>query len=680
MKIFRISTYSGNGGQAGPSIGRSGFLLRFLLALCLMVAFILLFCLRGCSDRGRNPLGPEREIVTQDGDTLRGQNPQLMNPSERRDADRTGRTGGGYRPDDDRKVGWPVGLEEGERNPALPPRDSNRMSPVRPEDRTSDPETGKDIDGAHLFVILDSDSGDETFNFFATKLSSVYAADVCSIEYYNTLSKTLLLRVAPADRETVKRELPSKIPELSFYVVYVEMLTLEYHPNDPAFSYEECSWQFEAVQAFDAWDITRGDPNVTVAVIDSYFDLFHPDLDDVRVVCPYSVERGTNNVLPKPELINQDVGSYLHGTHVAGIVFAEMNNIEGSSGMAPGCSFMPVSLGRILTDYALIEGILYAIYKGAAVINLSIGSSYNPDFVRRATLRDQVEIAANFGKEKEHLWDYVFHLCEERNVTIVWASGNQNVLSAMDASKRNAGTVRVDAVDRTLHKADYSNWGILTDYGIDNSTVSAPGSGIVSTIPGGDYLPLDGTSMAAPIVTGAVALMKSVSRNLTNSEIIEILRETSKSTGDRNISGLVQIHDALLKVKDDFLRFDDVMSNHENLVGKWEATSAFLVTKNDEETGETAKLEMTFTSASNGTVDLTYISGDRLGCVCSAPLRVSWGTDDFTIQDTDYPSDGGENKFSRSVYHCSPDGNGLLRVSCRQGDGSTSVDFYLRKI
>lgn len=668
----RGSTYVGNG------LGYWGILWRFLSSLFLILSFILLFCLRGCTNNQGVKLGSEREMITQGGDTLRGQNPHLMNPTMPRTEDRTRPTSGGYRPDDSRDTRWPKGVE-GDRNPALPPQDSNRMSPVDPRDRTSDPDTGKDLDGAHLFVILDSDAGDETFNSFASGLSAAYEQSLCSIEYYNTLSKTILLRVVPANRETIKRELPSKIPDISFYVVDVELLSPEFSPNDPAFSDADCSWQYAPVQAYDAWNITCGDPKVTVAIIDSYFDMYHPDLENARVVHPYSLERGTNNVLPDAAMLNEDVGSYLHGTHVAGIVFAQMNNQEGIAGIAPGCSFMPVSLGHVLTDYAQIEGILYAIYKGASVINLSIGVCFNQNFVRHTSMREQVEIAENEDKEKERLWDYIFHLCEERNVTIVWASGNQNVLSAMDVSKRNPGTVRVDAVDRSLRKADYSNWGILPEYRLDNSTVSAPGSGIVSTIPGGDYLSLDGTSMAAPIVTGAVALMKSVNMNLKNSEVIEILKSTAKPVKDRNISGLLQIHDALLKVRENFLRFDDVMNNHDALIGKWEATTTFSVTQNDVETGETVKLEMDFSTSTRGVVDLYYVTGERSGVVCSAPIRVSWEINKLTIFDTKCPSDGSGNLFTQSTYHCASDDEGLLRVSCLQGEDSAPVNFYLKK-
>lgn len=677
MKIIRIQRYLETH-PFGVKPSCWSVFWRVLLFLAVLLLFLLLFTLRGC-DRGEDIFRPGRTVITPGGDTLRGQNPRLMNPENDRGTQNADITPGGYIPDDSRFVDWPKG-GDGPMNPALPSPGENRMSPVNSEERVTDPDNGKELDGAHLFVILDSDAGDVVFNSFAGQLSAAYQPEVCSIEYYNTLSKTILLKVDPQLREEIKNELPSKIARISFYVADVELLTNNYIPDDPAFSFPDCSWQFEPVQAYDAWEMTKGSQNVTVAIIDSYFDMYHPDLRNVSVVSPYSVERGTNNVLPVFGLIDTDPGSYVHGTHVAGIVFATMGNKEGSSGIAPGCRFLPVSLGGVITNYAQIEGILYAVYNGASVINLSMGVSFNPDIVQRITLRDQVAIAEAYGGPVEHLWDYVFHLCNERNVTIVWASGNQNVLSSLDASKRNGSTVRVEAVNQSLRKADFSNFGILPDYGVNNSTVSAPGCGIVSSIPGGDYLSLDGTSMAAPIVTGAVALMKSLDNNLKNSDVVEILRETSKPLEDRNIAGLLQIGDALRKVKDNFLRFDDVISDHTRLLGKWEATSNFSVTIDGEETGETVKLEMEFDSTESGTVALTYLNGAREGIVCSAPLRVTFSADDMTIRDMADPTDGDKNKFTRSIYRCAPDDSGLLSVSCKQGDDEKILDFYMRKI
>lgn len=680
MKKYTYTTFikSFNGSNLMP-MGKWSLLWKTILFLIILSLFILLFCLRGCQRQGGNTFGPEQEYITPEGDTLRGQIPRLMNPSNSRRRTPSTPTNGGYLPDDAPHSEWPRDIE-GERNPNLPDKNGNRIPPVNPDNRITDPDDGREIDAAHLFVILDSDANDDTFNRFAEELANIYPSSICSIVYYNTLSKTLLLEVKPEERQSVKQNLPNQITDISFYVVDVELLASNFQPNDKAFSYPEYSWQYEPIQAYEAWDITTGSQDVTVAIIDSYFDMYHPDLDDIKVVHPYSVDRGNNNVLPTLDVLNTSEVAFMHGTHVAGIVFGEINNSEGACGIAPSCKFMPISLGSTPTSYTEIEGILYAIYKGAKVINLSIGQPFNPQIVSRMSLENQVEIAQKEYKEKEALWDYIFKLCEERNVTIVWASGNQNILSAMDVSKRNSSTIRVDAVDQTLRKAGFSNFGTLPQYNIENSTISAPGCGIVSSIPYGDYFPSDGTSMAAPIVTGAVALMKSININLKNGEIVEILKATSRPLVDNNIGGLVQIKDALEKVREDFLKYEDVMSNPQLLVGKWESTSNFNVLRDGIKTGEHVKLTMIFKSPSEGILQYQYLDGENMGDICTANIKVDFSDSEITIRDLSNPTSESGRRFVRSIYHCTPDDNGFLRAS-QESEGDTDLlKFNLRKI
>jgi len=99
----------------------------------------------------------------------------------------------------------------------------------------------------------------------------------------------------------------------------------------------------------------------------------------------------------------------------------------------------------------------------------------------------------------------------------------------------------VDKNNRNLNKANFSNYGSF-------STISAPGVNIYSTVGKNDYQTMDGTSMAAPIVSGAVALMKSLNNNITNKQIICILQNTGLET-QGNIGKLIQIDKALQKVK-----------------------------------------------------------------------------------------------------------------------------------
>jgi subtilisin family serine protease len=120
----------------------------------------------------------------------------------------------------------------------------------------------------------------------------------------------------------------------------------------------------------------------------------------------------------------------------------------------------------------------------------------------------------------------------------------------MDASKRNANTIRVSAVDRNLKKADFSNYGNFTDRNIHESTISAPGVEIWGAAPENSYIAWPGTSFAAPIITGVVALIKSENKDFTTTQIIKILQSTGKTVqGAPEIGKLVQVKDALIKAK-----------------------------------------------------------------------------------------------------------------------------------
>lgn len=663
--------------------GMGGWAGKSLLYLLLLLLFILLFTLPRCggnrpgNNRDQYSLPEDTTIVTPAGDTLRGKMPKLFNPDTPREEIPE------EQPEEGNPVDWPVTVPDDQRDPALPDPEDNQIPPADPEEIVTDPETGNQVDGAHLLVVLDSDAGDETFNRFASELSSLYTEQECSIVYYNTLTKLIILQVQPSRREAIKSALPSQIQDIEFYVCDIEVLAPNAGlPNDPAFQYPDLSWHYAPIQAPEAWEITKGSPSVTVAVVDSYFQLNHPDLKDARVVHPVSIENGTDNVYPPASAATD---AKIHGTHVAGIIFGTMGNREGACGIAPLCSFMPVSLGQTLTTASQIEGILYAVYKGADVINVSIGLRVDERVARSLSLENQVEIARRANLAQESLWNYIFKLCNERNVTIVWSAGNDNLLSLMDESKRDSTTVKVEALGKDRRKASFSNFGTVAELDISGSTISAPGEAILSSIPVGDYAPLDGTSMAAPIVTAAVALMKSVNSTLTNAEVIEILKTTAKPIPDESIGDLLQIRAALDKVREDFMRFDDVMEDHSLLLGRWKTTRVMHVVKKDDDgsivrTGEECHSYFTFNTPSSGIHENEIVSGTREGEILQSRVSVLFTANEIIIKDQSALVNEQGSRMVAQTYHCRPDEDGLLYVLASSGGVFDDVTFYLRKI
>ena len=399
-----------------------------------------------------------------------------------------------------------------------------------------------------LYVIFNADANDQVFTTFAEAFTARYNGPEYKIETYNTSTKTAVLSVPSHQRDQICQALPTEIPNIDFMVVPVEVMT-QYDNvsfNDPAFSDIEQSWYFDAIQAKQAWSITQGSEEIILGIVDSYMDLNHVELKGDRCILPYSVITGTADVAPKPNTAPDYAG---HGTLVASVATGSANNNHGTSGIAPKCKFIPVSMGDHINTITQVEGILYCIYHGATVVNISSGT-YFPANILQLPIREQVAFSQQYGVAQEKMWDYVFKIAAERNVTIVWAAGNLNCFCAMDTSKRNNNTIRVSSVDKNLKKADFSNYGNFANMNIYESTVSAPGVKIYGALPNNSYDAWDGTSFSAPIVAGAVALIKSVNKDLTTPQIIDILKSTGKQVqGSPEIGNLIQIHDALVKAK-----------------------------------------------------------------------------------------------------------------------------------
>ena len=171
-----------------------------------------------------------------------------------------------------------------------------------------------------------------------------------------------------------------------------------------------------------------------------------------------------------------------HGTHVAGIIGARSGNGRGGRGVAPGASLLAVrvldSAGKGYDDW-IASGIVWAANNGAGVINLSIGSAEPSELLRRA-------LAYATG----------------RGALVVCAAGNAGTV-APDYPSAYPDCLSVAASDSLDRLAHWSNRGPTVD-------ITAPGVDIWSTcIDGGGYCGMSGTSMAAPVVAGAAALVFS---------------------------------------------------------------------------------------------------------------------------------------------------------------------------
>jgi len=261
-------------------------------------------------------------------------------------------------------------------------------------------------------------------------------------------------------------------------------------PNDTL--YAEYQWNLPEIATETGWNVSKGNPDVVVAVLDTGVQSDHPDLKG-RLV------KGVNIVDPSSDP-EDDVG---HGTHVAGIIAAEVNNNEGVAGMTWYTKIMPVKVldsSGAGSTYSVAEGIIWATDNGANVINMSLGNYAQAEF-----LHDAIKYA------------------HDRGVVLVAASGNDNT-DRPGFPAAYPEVIAVSATDPDEKRAEYSNYGDYID-------VAAPGSSIPSTYPGSRYAALSGTSMASPHVAALASLVQSVNPGLSNEEIKELLRSTAKDLG-----------------------------------------------------------------------------------------------------------------------------------------------------
>lgn len=363
-----------------------------------------------------------------------------------------------------------------------------------------------------------------------------YPGEKYKVVYYDDVVKRMQIEIPSEERERLKKEIPPAFaPEYELFVFDEALFEGNQVSNDPGLADSNKSWYLNIINAPQAWNITRGSEKITVAIVDNGFNLKHPELAG-KVISPYNVWKHSAEIFP------QQVD---HGTAVAGIALATANNGIGISGIAPDCKFMPVQVADtkgLMTTTSVLDGILYSLYQGADVINVSLGGQFTglaqyPDNVQKDLIR-------NHFKEEERLWRRVMRIAASHNATLVVAAGNDNVLAGIDALQRPELFITVSATDRnnrSATKAQFSNYGAY-------STISAPGVAIYSTVGKDGYATLDGTSMAAPVVAGAVALMKSINNAITTKQIICILQSTGLET-QGNIGKLIQLDKALQKVK-----------------------------------------------------------------------------------------------------------------------------------
>ncbi|MBR1671180.1 MAG: S8 family serine peptidase [Butyrivibrio sp.] len=284
-------------------------------------------------------------------------------------------------------------------------------------------------------------------------------------------------------------------------------------------------WHHQMVGSYSAWGVTMGSSDVTVAVIDSGVNAEHEDLKNN--VITENVPNFYEGEVDAPGYQDADH----HGTHVAGIIAAEMNGSLGA-GIAPNVKILPLRVANkknVFTDAVIISAILYAAgYDDdsksekirADIINMSLGG---PCY--SASEQEAVNRAHDAG------------------VTVVVSMGNDDQSNLINYPACYDNVIAVCSVNESGDLSPFSSVGSWAD-------VSAPGSNIYSTYSEDkdgngrldDYVYLDGTSMAAPVISGACALYMSAVGHVDPDTMESVIKSSvSGYAGEGTGSGIIDL-------------------------------------------------------------------------------------------------------------------------------------------
>ena len=252
------------------------------------------------------------------------------------------------------------------------------------------------------------------------------------------------------------------------------------------------------------FDQTRLDgTGVTIAVIDTGVDSSHPDLQGTVIdgvdFSTVGVPNGTSGV----------GSSAFHGTMVASLIAGQGSTDSGVIGVAPKANLLAISIGLGVpgsnTDDQIAQAVRWAVNHDADIINLSLTRN---------------------SQTWPRSWDEAFSYAFENDVLVVAAAGNRTDQSSRPSAPATIpGVVSVGGVTKTQEPAEASTAGL-------GVAISAPAQDLLGAYPGEGYRFWDGSSAAAPLVSGLLALMKQADPKASANDLIERLLTSATDLGE----------------------------------------------------------------------------------------------------------------------------------------------------
>jgi subtilisin family serine protease len=348
-------------------------------------------------------------------------------------------------------------------------------------------------------------------------------------------------------------------------------------PNDPQYRNQ---WHLPVIRAQQAWDISRG--GVWVAVFDSGcqpnkelqtdrgYDAMDRRAYENAKKGTYAGKGEIWKELPNPGGLGDPHG---HGTWVASTVSATANNHIEGAGVAPSSSVYPVKMSSLpdmngdvfSDDIGIVAGYMKCWNLIERVSAKRYGGPDNKNFLEEAV--DDVKDAIGIGKRKKHWDEYFKYIRANEAPKIINISydlmpdfdknkllqnlfkrhydlyGGLTFISAGNGIKDKAGVGHgfqlktktypyiacISAIDRTLKRAEFSNFGNCV-------TLTAPGDDIQISDRNGGTAVVSGTSFSAPICAGVAALVWAANPNLSNHQVMDILKRTASRPASGNFS------------------------------------------------------------------------------------------------------------------------------------------------
>jgi subtilisin family serine protease len=279
-------------------------------------------------------------------------------------------------------------------------------------------------------------------------------------------------RVLRTSKEGDTKEWPYQLDRQGYFASNPTTLPI---PNDPRYTEQ---WHLTQIGIFNLWKMTQGEGSI-IALLDTGVDPDHPDLS-ANILFDQGYDFGDEDEKPYDE--------NGHGTAMAGLMVAQCYNDEGGCGVAPAAKVIPYKINQQNQDgffeSNLAAAILAAADSQAKIISLSLALTNYSQIVQDAL---------DFAKTKDKI--------------VVAAAGHKGNAVAYPASE--SWVIGVGAFDKEGQRLPSSNYG-------DGLSVSAPGIDLLTTLLGTGYADwYDGTSGAAALVSGVLALMTALEPNAT---------------------------------------------------------------------------------------------------------------------------------------------------------------------